>query len=242
MKFAVQLYSIRDKIEDDDALLAVLEKVKALGYDGVEFAGYFGVEAEALRAKLDEVGLVAMGTHTNLDALRAENIEATLDFHEVIGCSDVGIGGAACGTPEDTAASCAVLKAANEAAAKRGMRVYYHNHSREFEPFADGSLSIDSFLQACYLEVDTYWSHRAGVDNAPFLLKNQDKIIHLHIKDGVPEGSRVLGQGDCDIPAVVAAAKEMGLEWLCVENEGDPEKADSIDEIGACLAYLKSIV
>ncbi len=40
MKIAVQLYSLRDIIKGSgEELLAILPKIKALGYDGVEFAG-----------------------------------------------------------------------------------------------------------------------------------------------------------------------------------------------------------
>lgn len=57
MKIAVQLYSLRDIIKGSgENLLAILPRVKALGYDGVEFAGYFGVDAETLRAALDSAG------------------------------------------------------------------------------------------------------------------------------------------------------------------------------------------
>lgn len=46
MKIAVQLYSLRDIIKGSgENLLAILPRVKELGYDGVEFAGYFGVDA-----------------------------------------------------------------------------------------------------------------------------------------------------------------------------------------------------
>ena len=37
---AVQLYSVRDDMAAD--FKGTLEKVKAMGYDGVEFAGLFG--------------------------------------------------------------------------------------------------------------------------------------------------------------------------------------------------------
>ncbi len=242
MKIAVQLYSIRDRIQSGEDMLNVLGKVKALGYDGVEFAGYQGLDAATLKAKLDEVGLVAIGTHTGMDALKAENIEATLDYHATLGCQDVGVGGGPHGSPEETANSCAILRYANEQAQKRGMRVYYHNHTREFEPFADGSLAMDSFLNAAFVEIDTYWSFCAGVENYGYIKEHQERIIHLHIKDGSGKESRVLGQGDCDIPSVVKAAKEIGLEWLIVENETDSATTSSLDEIGSCLAYLKSVI
>ena len=54
MKFAVQLYSVRDHIENGNDLLEILGKVKEIGFDGVEFAGYQGVSAEDLKKKCDE--------------------------------------------------------------------------------------------------------------------------------------------------------------------------------------------
>ena len=49
MKFAVQLYSVRDHIGNGNDLLDVLSKVKEIGFDGVEFAGYQGLSAEDLK-------------------------------------------------------------------------------------------------------------------------------------------------------------------------------------------------
>ena len=67
MNIAVQVYSVRDHINDTETLLKALEEIKKIGYDGVEFAGYFDTDAKTIKAKLDEVGLVAVGGHIGLD-------------------------------------------------------------------------------------------------------------------------------------------------------------------------------
>jgi len=67
MKKAIQLYSVRDHIKTGDDMLRVLGEVKQLGFEGVEFAGYFDLPAEVLKARLDELGLKAVGTHIGLD-------------------------------------------------------------------------------------------------------------------------------------------------------------------------------
>ena len=43
LKVGLQLYSIRDKMEED--MEAALRSVKEIGYDYVELAGYFGKTA-----------------------------------------------------------------------------------------------------------------------------------------------------------------------------------------------------
>ena len=54
-KLGLQLYTIRDEMEKD--MDACLKKVKEMGYDCVEFAGFFGKSAEEVKAILDKYGL-----------------------------------------------------------------------------------------------------------------------------------------------------------------------------------------
>ena len=44
---AVQLYSVRDEMEKD--FYGTIQKMKDLGYDGVEFAGLFGEEPAKIK-------------------------------------------------------------------------------------------------------------------------------------------------------------------------------------------------
>lgn len=123
---------------------------------------------------------------------------------------------------------------------KYGMKVYYHNHTEEFKKFDDGSMPIDIIGDLCSLEIDTYWSFVAGMDNYEFLMAHKDNIVHLHIKDGIDGKPIVIGRGQCDIPTVVKAAKEMGMEWLIIENEdNDNDNAAAVTE---SLNYLKSLI
>lgn len=237
MKLAVQLYSVRDHIQTGEDMLAVLADVKALGYDGVEFAGYFDLDAATLKARLDELGLAVVGTHTGI---RADNIDELIAYHKVLGCNNIGIGGMPHKTPEETAASCAILRKANAQAQKHGMLAYYHNHTHEFEPFADGSYAIDAFLDACFLELDTYWSFCAGVDNYKFITQHKDRLVHVHLKDGKNGHPLALGEGDCDLKAVVEGAKAIGLEWLVVEN--DNPVPNGLADIGRSIAYLQTLL
>ena len=43
----VQVYSVRDHAEKD--FRATLAKIKEFGYDGVEFAGLYGIDAKTVR-------------------------------------------------------------------------------------------------------------------------------------------------------------------------------------------------
>ena len=58
MKIALQLYSVRDCIQSGEDMRAVMKKIKAMGYEGVEFAGYAGLSPQEVKAALDEAGLL----------------------------------------------------------------------------------------------------------------------------------------------------------------------------------------
>ena len=240
MKIGVQLYSIRDCIKNGDDLLELLGKVKELGYDGVEFAGYHGVDAVTLRARLDEVGLVCAGSHLGLDDFKDENLEKTYEFAKTLGTPQIGVGGAPHSTLAECEATGSVLGRADEILGARGMNVYYHNHCEEFKPLEDGALPIDVLKSYCHLQIDTYWSYYAGADNYKLITENKNRIVTLHLKDGVDGKPVALGEGTNDIPLVLKAAEDAEIEWLIVEND-DPVP-DGIRDIERSIKYLKSII
>ena len=51
---AVQVYSVRDDAERD--FKGTMQKLKEMGYDGVELAGLYGLQPAEIKAVLDEVG------------------------------------------------------------------------------------------------------------------------------------------------------------------------------------------
>ena len=89
-KIALQLYSIgkyiagtKDKsgkvIVPGVGLEKALENVAAIGYKGVEFAGYYGFDAKALRSMLANAGLKACGTHISTAAYGLDTKAWTYD-------------------------------------------------------------------------------------------------------------------------------------------------------------------
>src|SRR5262249_51694730 len=80
----LQLYTIGGEIKNKGPEAALAAVAKA-GYKGVEFAGYMGLDAKALRKLLDDTGLKACGAPTGLNTLQGDNIEKTIEFHKTIG-------------------------------------------------------------------------------------------------------------------------------------------------------------
>ena len=55
LPIAVQVYSVREDAKAD--LRGTLTKIKAMGYDGVEFAGLYGYDPAEIRDMCAELGL-----------------------------------------------------------------------------------------------------------------------------------------------------------------------------------------
>ena len=69
-RVALQLYSLKDRVRKLDSnekvgLAKMLKEVQAIGFEGVEFAGYYGATAAELKTMLDDAGLVVCGTHVD---------------------------------------------------------------------------------------------------------------------------------------------------------------------------------
>ena len=237
MKFAVQLYSVRDHINDGNDMLDILGKVKELGFDGVEFAGYFGLSAEQLRARCDELGLTVVGSHLGLDDFREENLEKTLAYGKALGAKYLGVGGAPHSTYEEAKSTGDVLGAASVEARKMGMDTYYHNHTEEFADLIDGKNAMDIISEGCLLELDMYWSFCAGINNYDYLNAHKDKIALVHIKDGVNRKPTALGEGENDLKNIVDGVKSVGLEWVILEND-DPVPT-GLEDITRSYKWLK---
>ena len=84
---ALQLYSVREDLEKD--FYGTLQKVKAMGYDGVEFAGLYGCAPAQVRAWCEELGLTAVSAHVPFVDMM-ENPDLLADY-AAIGCGYVAI-------------------------------------------------------------------------------------------------------------------------------------------------------
>ena len=249
-EYGIQMYSLRDVSEG--SLRDALRLVSEMGYKYVEFAGLFDNRAEDVRAWLEEYGLVASGTHVSLSKLAPEVIDETIRYHKVIGCDNFIVPACKWSTRELTDEVIKTLNLAQKKLAENGIRLGYHNHSREFFPNEYGIVFENEVIERtrAELEIDIFWLYNAGIDVIPYLEAHKDRIRVIHIKDGIPcpEENRnysavhsdvrdcALGEGS----APVAAARQWAIAnnvLIVVESEGlDPTGPE---EVRRCIDHLR---
>ena len=190
---AVQLYFVRDEMEQD--VYGTLQKMKDLGYDGVEFAGLFGEAPEKLKAFCAEIGLTPISAHVPYDDMLADPTGVLGDY-AALGCKYVAVPYLTeehrPGT-DGFAATVAGIRKIAEAAKALGIQLLYHNHDFEFVKIGD-----DYALDVLYASVpadllqtefDTCWVKVAGEDPVAYLKKYAGRSPVVHLKDFEKHGS-----------------------------------------------------
>jgi sugar phosphate isomerase/epimerase len=189
MPVAIQLYSVREDLEKD--FFGVLEKVKAMGYNGVEFAGYYGNSASAVRQKMEKLGLKAVASHIALKAFE-EDLEGVLAFHKELGVKylvvpylEEALRPGAPGWPE----ALKTIRSLGQASHRAGFQLLYHNHDFEFVKIGR-EYGLDVLFQEIPLpylatEIDTCWVSLVGVDPIAYLKKYAGRAPVFHLKDFV---------------------------------------------------------
>jgi len=246
---ALQLYSVREDCRND--FKGVLEKVAEMGYEGVEFAGFYGWSANKLRDLLDDLGLKVAGAHISIDTLLGENFNKTVDFHRVLGNKYLIVPG----LPEDWRNSrdswLKTAKIFNELAEKLkhyGMRVGYHNHAVEFQRF-NGETGWDLFFRNTVSEVimqlDTGNAMHGGLSNndiIDILRRYSGRAITIHLKEYSSKDKDVLiGEGEVDWKNILNLCERIGgTEWYIVEQES--YKYPPLKCVEICLKNLLKIL
>lgn len=251
-QLSVQLWSIKDDVAKD--FEGTLKQLKAMGFQGVEFAGNFGPYAndpKGLKAFLEKTGLKASGAHVHFDKLSPENFDATVSFYKAIDCKYLIIPmDKRAFTTEGAKVVAAELEAIQKKLAPHGMHTGYHNHKEEMVGDM-GKTPWDvigkNTAQAVVLQQDVGWTEVAGKDPVEFIKAYPGRTITTHYKASAPaDGNKehpIIGQDTTDWKALITANKNVGgTLWLVVEQESYPEGMTPMQSVEASLKGLQKII
>ncbi|QUI25151.1 sugar phosphate isomerase/epimerase [Vallitalea pronyensis] len=243
-KIAVQLYTVREECQED--FVGTLEKVAALGYEGVELAGTYGLSSEVLKNHLNRLQLEVVGHHIMLEALE-DDLEEVIAYNKAIGNDVIICPWATWDTEEELRHLADRLNTIGKRLEAVGLTFLYHNHHHEFEKIGD-MYGLDLLFQLTreshmLMELDTHWVKRAGLEVLPYMDANGSLIRRIHIKDMQELDGEMtfaaIGEGFMDIPAILKKAEAINCPWAIVEN--DQPQPDGMTNITQSIQYLQSL-
>jgi sugar phosphate isomerase/epimerase len=251
-QLSVQLWSIKDDVASD--FEGTLKKLKAMGFQGVEFAGNFGPyekDPKGLKAFLDKVGLKASAAHVPFEKLNDANIEATIAFYKAIDCKYLIIPmDMRAFTTEGAKEVAADLAAVQLKLTPHGMYTGYHNHEGEMLGEI-GETPWDvigtNTTKEVVLQQDVGWTEVAGKDPIAFIKAYPGRTITTHYKASAPKPGNtehpIIGQDTTDWKALINANKTYGgTLWLVVEQESYPEGMTPMQSVEASLKGLQKVI
>jgi sugar phosphate isomerase/epimerase len=220
MKYGVQLYSLREVVESK-GLEEALKMVSLAGYDGVEFAGFYGHTPEEVKALLEKYNLEGVSAH-----IQAEGVEENLEYIKTLNIKTVFTAGLWYdhwyeeNYPETVRKHKKVLDLLNGI----GVGFGYHNHAHEYENGQDLVAKITNDVEGMKIEIDLCWATYAGRNVVETMRSYENKLETIHIKE-LPEGDPhspppPVGEGLVDMKGAIQEAKRQGLEWGILEVEG----------------------
>jgi sugar phosphate isomerase/epimerase len=229
MNVGLQLYTLRDETAKD--FVGTLKKVAEIGYEGVEFAGYGGLSSDELSALLQQLQLKAIASHVSLDRL-TNHLEQEIEFNLAIGSRYIICPYIAEEDRQEESQWRAIfesLEKIGQRCAERGIGFGYHNHEFELLQKVGDKLVLDAMMDsatpdAVLLELDACWVYYGKQSPVEYIRKYAGRLPLLHLKDMrlTSEGTAQtveLGQGIVDLPAIIDASAQAGVEWLIVEQD-----------------------
>lgn len=245
-RIGVQLYTVRTLMAKN--VEETLRQVREIGYNEVEFAGYFDRAPSALRQTIDSLGLSAPAAHVGLNDLEGDRLPRTLDAANTMGHRYLIVAympPEARKTLNDWKSIAERFNKAGEAVKARGMQFAYHNHDFEFVPI-DGKIPLDVMLEATdpslvRMELDLYWIAKGGGDWRAYFARWPGRFKLVHVKDsaGPPQHEqRDVGAGMLPFAEIFAQRASAGIEHFFVEHD---EPSDPLGTIRASYNHLKQL-
>lgn len=237
----MQTNAWRIGVDDFNSFLAVLDRVKALGFEGFE-TGFrnvqpaFGARAKEAKAKIAASGLRFLGCHIFLNNYDAKTNTAPMELVQQIADGAAALGAERLilsGAPlvdEDGKMDDQRLrwKAGQLNRAARycydlKLKLAYHNHGPEFthngtEIYA---LARETDADLVHFIIDAGHALRVKADVAAFFNKFHKRIDGMHLRDFNAQKVQVpLGQGTMPYePLIEAVRKQKWTGWLIGEEE-----------------------
>jgi sugar phosphate isomerase/epimerase len=228
-KIGIQLYSLRDAINED--LEGTLQKIANIGYNSIEAAGYsnkrfYGLSPKTFKSLVISKGMEINSSHSSFEP---EQAEMFANDAKEIGCRYIVIPYMPYHLRDSLDGYKQLadkLNKSGEICKKAGIKLGYHNHEFEFKKI-DGQLPFDILLNRTdkdfvTFELDLYWIKKGGFSPVDYFKRFPQRFELWHVKDmetGSQRRFAPVGQGKIDFPKIFMHKNFSGMKYFFVEQD-----------------------
>lgn len=247
----IQLYSVRDEVEND--FEGTLRKLKAMGYNGVELVGLYNREPAEIKRICTEIGLTPLSVLVGVEDIMNWSEKTMVQYKET-GCRQVVLSYLPTeyryGT-KNFELLMNKLREMGEYGRTIGLPIAYHNHDFEFEK-VDEEYVLDKIYreigpEILRAELDTCWIHVGGENPSDYIRKYAGRMFAVHLKDYQVSGDCLdiamcpVGQGSLNFVDIIRASEEADAKWLVVEQDYPSKGMTTLECARMSIEYLKSL-
>ena len=277
MKTYVQQIMLGTVTGSEDAARAVLGRIQAAGYDGLEL-NRFMIRPTSLLVRmltkaagmptgkggkldwpklLQERSLSAVSLQTDLGSLEREP-EAVMDDARKLGTDKLVITGMYrfdYGSKEAVKGLAERLNLAGQAVKQEGFSLLYHNHNAELLSVEPGVRAYDMLIdgtdpELVGFEFDSYWFADGGADPRAWMERLGSRMKLWHVTDRgsrlkgpamtplIKSDSMELGTGNMDLEALLAIARENGVQDVILESHKNWIDRDPVKSLELSARWL----
>lgn len=238
MLLAVQCFTLRDAFAADT--WGTFQRIRDLGLEYVELAGFYGFSADEMAERLHSIGLKVCGSHLGIDAFE-NDLDRVIADHRKLNCTNLTLPWI---SDEIVAQGWPAFAERCEAIARKlppGFRFSYHNHAFEFKTgnFEEFWSLTDPAL--VYAQLDVGWVYHAGEDPVLWLEDLSGRVPTVHLKDFTDNPASldaVAGTGSLDWDAILPACEAAAVEFGIIEMDVPP--GDPVDCVGRSLEFFRA--
>ncbi len=244
----LNLYSLRNLIQTEEGLDGALEKIKEMGYDGVQVSGIRDLDPAVIARIIAGHELEIAITHISWDLFK-DDLQKVIEIHRLYKCSHAAVGSLPkeYNSLEGARRFCSEVVPVAEGLASEGLDFSYHNHSHELAKY-EGKTWLQTVIEQVpgsllKFEIDTYWIQAGGGDPAEWIRRCDGRIPVLHAKDMIVTPEREqrfapVGSGNLEWDRIMEAAAQSGVQWYVVEQDEFYE-ADPFEDVATSCRWLK---
>jgi sugar phosphate isomerase/epimerase len=246
-----QLFTVREHTKTIEDVAETLRKVAKIGYASIQISAFGPVDPKEVARLCKDHGLAVAATHMSWD-LFLHDLNKVIDTHKTWECRHSAIGG----LPGDYFSLDGIRRFLDELTpiaqklAAEGIDFSYHNHNHELSRYSGPRPWLASLYQAAppqvlKAEIDTYWIQAGGGDPAEWLRGCAGRIPIIHLKDMCVMPDREvrmaeIGEGNLNWPAILAAARDGGCEYLLIEQDQTYDR-DPFESLSISYRNLKAM-